>query len=317
MAVIAILGGTGHVGKTVVDTIKDHPSHSGLVVTRQAGLPNSGNITYVQNDFSDAEALANIFDQYNVWAVVSCLSVADEPMYTAQEVAINAAEKSASTTRFIASNWANPSDGPEPVDPWALNQHRARAHLATTSLVWTELATGYLMDFWGIPFLRTHMMEMLPVIDIKNKVAAIPGTGNEVIPFAYSFDVARFVVNVLLDLSPTKWEPITTIVADRLTWNEFLALAEDARGSKFAVSYDSIEDLAGGRLTELPNHVEAYAFFPKAALRGLYIGLELAMAAGRFDIALEKTFNLKYPDFKMISVSKMLESTWKSNRSAP
>lgn len=48
------------------------------------------------------------------------------------------------------------------------------------------------------------MMEMLPAIDIKHNVVAIPGTGNEVIPFAYSFDVARFVINVLLDLPPNK-----------------------------------------------------------------------------------------------------------------
>lgn len=85
--------------------------------TRKAFGPHASTLRvsesyyYVQNDFSDAATLTNIFNQHNVWAVISCLLVADEPMYTAQETAINAAEKSASTTRFIASNWANPSDG--------------------------------------------------------------------------------------------------------------------------------------------------------------------------------------------------------------
>lgn len=81
---------------------------------------------------------------------------------------------------------------------------------------------------------------MLPAIDIKHRVAGIPGTGNEHIAFSYSFDVARFISEKLLPLPRDQWEPTTIVVGDRLTWNEFLALAEDVRGKpRFALIFNA------------------------------------------------------------------------------
>jgi hypothetical protein len=115
-------------------------------------------------------------------------------------------------------------------NPWAKPKVEAQAHLRQTSLVWTEIATGYFLDFWGQPYIKSHMVKMLPAVDVKNRVAGIPGTGNEPIAFAYSYDVARFIAEKLLYLPDDEWEPVSLIVSDTLTWNEFVALAEEARG---------------------------------------------------------------------------------------
>lgn len=168
---------------------------------------------------------------------------------------------------------------------------------------------------------------MTPVIDIANKVAAIPGTGNEVISFSYTFDVAR-VVSRMLELNT--WEEATYIVGDKLTWNDFLRLAEEARGlftphgalrllltrelgSKFEVQYDSEEKLSQFQITELPNHKAVYPFFPKEHLQFLFAALERLMVMGDFDLPIEKALNKRFPDIKMLTVAEMLEETWKGH----
>lgn len=93
------------------------------------------------------------------------------------------------------------------------------------------MATGYFLDFWGQPFIKTHMPPYMPAIDIKHRTTGIPGTGNEPVSFAYSYDVARFIAEKLLFLPDSEWEPVSLIVGDVLTWNEFLALAEEATGA--------------------------------------------------------------------------------------
>lgn len=64
-------------------------------------------------------------------------------------------------------------------------------------------------------------------IDMENKKAGIPGTGNDPMTFTYTFDVARFAV-AALDLP--KWDELMYCYGDKTTWKEFLKQAEEARG---------------------------------------------------------------------------------------
>lgn len=194
--------------------------------------------------------------------------------------------------------------------PWYPFQLDAHAQLRKTSLEWTEIATGYFLDYWGMPHIKTNMSSDMPTLDIVHGVAGIPGTGNEPIAFAYTFDVARVVAEVLLSAT---WEEQTYIVADKLTWNEFLALAEEVRGFKFDVSYDSIESLERGQITELPNHRESYAEFPKDELVPMYAGIGLSMTKGTFDLDVSKSVHQKL-GLKMMTVKEMLHDVWEPRR---
>ena len=40
MVNVAVLGGSGHVGKTIVDALKEHPSHTVIVLGRQVRVPH-------------------------------------------------------------------------------------------------------------------------------------------------------------------------------------------------------------------------------------------------------------------------------------
>lgn len=65
------------------------------------------------------------------------------------------------------------------------------------------------------------------VIDIAHDMAVIPGSGDNPVVFTHTADLARFVV-ASLDLE--KWDPVSYVIGDKVTWNEFLALAEEAKG---------------------------------------------------------------------------------------
>ena len=213
---------------------------------------------------------------------------------------------------------------PESLNPWGAYQIKARSTLRKTTLTWTEIQTGYFLDYWGIPFLKTNMSPDPIAIDVKNRVAAIPGTGEEPVSFTYTYDVARFIAEKMLpeaqagSSNKVPWEDATIVVADRLTWNKFLALVKNVRGGEWQVTYDSDEALADGKLTELPCHIEAYSSDPpkqpREMMRAIYTALGRLMAHGIFDVPLEKGTNTRYcASFEMLTVEKMLSETWGKN----
>lgn len=100
--------------------------------------------------------------------------------------------------------------------------------LRETNLQWTRIVNGYFLDYYGLPYLKSYLPPFTFAVDIANKAAAIPGTGNDIVYFTYTFDVAKFVV-ALLGLSD--WDETTYCYGDKATWNEILQLAEESRGT--------------------------------------------------------------------------------------
>ncbi|KAF7555198.1 hypothetical protein G7Z17_g2403 [Cylindrodendrum hubeiense] len=294
MVNVAVLGGTGHVGKTIVEVLHEDPNHSVIVLSRKAATTEIGALL-VAVDYTDVEALKTVLESHNIHTVISCVGVHDQAIADVQAAVIQAAETSSTTKRFISSNWATPV---EQIAPWTQLQRQGPDALRQTNLEWTEILTGYFLDYWGMPRIKSHMTSMLPAIDIANKVAGIPGTGNEVISFSYTFDVAK-VISRMLELDT--WEEATYIIGDKLTWNEFLHLAEEVRGSKFDVQYDTDEKLSRFQITELPNHKAVYPFFPKEHLQFLYAVLGRLMIRGDFDLPIEKALNRRFPDLKLLT----------------
>ncbi|KPM35283.1 hypothetical protein AK830_g11276 [Neonectria ditissima] len=308
MVNVAVVGGTGHVGKTIVEVLHQDPRHSAIVLSRKQAVTPEDAAPLVAVDYADVETLKTTLEQHKIHTVISCLGIHEQGPADVQDNIIKAADQSSTTKRFIPSNWALPySPAFDKIVPWSQFQQQGPAKLRQTSLEWTEVVVGFFLDYWGMPHIKSHMTTTVPVIDIANKFAGIPGTGNEVIAFSYTFDVARTVSHVLeLDA----WEEVTYVV-DKLTWNQFLHLAEEARGCKFEVHYDSEEQLERSQITELPNHKTAYPFFPKEQLQFLYAALENLMAKGYFDVPIEKAINTRFQDLEMLTVAKMLDETWK------
>ncbi|KAB2575330.1 putative nmra-like family protein [Lasiodiplodia theobromae] len=94
---------------------------------------------------------------------------------------VRAAHASTSTKRFISNNWGIPVPG-------ASYRNAAVEEVKKTGLQWTLFFNGYLMDYFGTPRLKSHMPGPPPFVNVANKVAAIPGSGNEPVIFHVTYD---------------------------------------------------------------------------------------------------------------------------------
>lgn len=181
------------------------------------------------------------------------------------------------------------------------------------------------MDNLGTPHIKSYMGVYSIHIDMANRAAAIPGTGDDILSFSYSFDIARFV-EAALDLP--SWENEMFCYSDNRTYNEVLKIAEAVRGlfivvplsamdtyryntgSKFTVAYDSVEQLERGEMTELPFHRSIYSRIPKAALQRRYSTFGLYTVNGLSHLPEEKSLNKVFPQIKTTTVEEVV-SGWK------
>jgi len=178
-----------------------------------------------------------------------------------------------------------------------------------TDLETTRVVNGFFMDYWGYPGVESRMGPMTLFIDVANNAAAIPGTGDVAGIFSHTADVAKLVA-ASLDLQ--KWDPVSYLIGDKVTWNEFLGFAENAKGTKFQVAYDGVDKLRRGEPTELPGQVQIYEYFPKEMFQGIASVFGLWFAEGLFDITPERSLNDSFPEIKTLKVEDMLNKAWKT-----
>jgi hypothetical protein len=99
---------------------------------------------------------------------------------------------------------------------------------STTSLEYTFVSNGFFLDYFGMPKVKTYLNHQLVfAVDVANNVAAIPGTGDVPIVFTHTFDVAKFVAAVV---GVPDWPERSTVIGDKKSWNEFVAIAEEVKG---------------------------------------------------------------------------------------
>ncbi|SCO86007.1 uncharacterized protein FRV6_10134 [Fusarium oxysporum] len=301
MPTVAVAGGSGHVGRTMVEVLGASKDHEVLVLGRSVPEKNKMDQAFVVVDYVDIEATAALLKTRGVHTIISAIVIIDPSSSSSQVNLVRAAALSGTVRRFITSEWSVPHS-----EDSALYVFREAAveALRETNLQWTRIVNGYFLDYYGLPYLKSYLTPFTFAVDIANKAAAIPGTGNDIVYFTYTFDVAKFVV-ALLGLSD--WDETTYCYGDKATWNEILQLAEESRGSKFTVSYDALEKLQKGEVTELPSHRESYGYFPKPALRGFLSLLGRYVVEGRFDIPADKALNAKFTEIQTLKVKETIE----------
>lgn len=173
------------------------------------------------------------------------------------------------------------------------------------------MINGTFLEYFAPPALKSYHPHTVLVLDMEHNAAGIPGDGDVPVTFTYTFDVACFVV-AALDLD--KWPDELRIVGDELTFNEFLALAEEAKGAKFDVSYDPVDKLEASQITELPGHQDAYTRFPKDRLQWFLAIFEMWMARGQGRVSREGSLNEIFPEIKPLTAKEMMERYWKGSK---
>lgn len=106
-------------------------------------------------------------------------------------------------------------------------KHASNRALEASSLEWTMVYNGYFMDYFGLPKLESYLAPYVMLLDIAGNAAAIAGDGKKSITFTHTSDVARFVA---ASLKLEKWDRASFIIGDKMTMNEAVKIAEEAKG---------------------------------------------------------------------------------------
>ncbi|OGM43846.1 hypothetical protein ABOM_007557 [Aspergillus bombycis] len=304
MATIAVAGGTDGLGLTIVEALAVHGGHDVSGAELEKTLP----FRLIAVDYSDIDSLVDVLELNNIGTVIATINALGNSL--PERNLVRAAEKSSKTTRFIPSTFAcfnYPARYAE-TSILAKAKFEVIEELRKTSLIYTSIISGWFVDYYGTPLLQSHAHRFPMFIDIANKQAAIPGSGNEPVAFTRLIDIARYVVRAL-DLS--SWPKESYIIGDRITLREFVQLAEAARGSKFQVTYDSKEDLDAGRLTDLPCYSDFYSALGREAASALFREIGVWMAAGELDVKPSFSLNEAFPDIKPMTVREYLDLSWR------
>ncbi|KAH6957331.1 hypothetical protein DER45DRAFT_524823 [Fusarium avenaceum] len=288
MVKVAIAGGSGVVGQSLVDILASQSKHEGIILTRRISSVDLGLPSFVVN-YDDTTSLKEFLEEHKVETIISAFGINATSLSRSQANLIKAADASSVTKRFIPSSFAirYPRDG----------------------LEWTVVHNGIFLDYFFPPTgMKTHYDHGTIVVDMLNKAAGIPGTGDEPIVFTYTFDVAKFVI-AALDLKT--WPEELRILGTKLTFNELVRLGEKARGEKFTVAYDDMEKLRRFEITELPGHKKDYSKFSKGVLLPFLSIFQRWMAEGYGDLEYKGSLNEMFPDIRTLTAQELMQCYWK------
>ncbi|KAI9035940.1 NAD(P)-binding protein [Aspergillus affinis] len=306
MSIIAVAGGTGSVGRTIVEALTATAKHSVIVLSRTP-RPSTKDVTYLEVNYQDVEATAATLESANIDTVICAISMLSEESSQTQNKLIDASARSNATRRFVVSSFdiyfKEEHIGTVPAAKWQFDALNA---LAKTGLEYTRVVNGFFLDYYGMPYWPTHLKPWTNSVSVAGKWAVIPGDGTSKGSFITSQDMARFVAR-MMDLP--KWKSLTAIVGEELTFLQITEIAERVRGEKFRVIFESMDNIANGKIS-FPEFPEAdYGFSDEqweTALAGIHY------LAG-MDVALVKTddpLNDHFPELKLTTISEVIESSW-------
>ncbi|KAI6771246.1 hypothetical protein HG531_008871 [Fusarium graminearum] len=236
MKVIAVAGGTGSVGSTIVDGLVEYGNHKVFALSRTE-RPSTGAVNYLKVDYSDIDATTKALEEANVNTVICAIAVISPESNQAQKNLIQAAAQSRPTKRFVISSFdALHMKEDVEIAPWWGYTFEAIDMLEKTSLVYTRIANGWFLHYYGMPHWKTNLEPWLNVLNMESKWAAIPGDGGVQASFVTSQDMSRFVARLMY---ADKWDQISAIRGVTLSLDELLQMAEKARGKLFITELES------------------------------------------------------------------------------
>ncbi|KAM0544357.1 hypothetical protein ACHAPJ_011893 [Fusarium lateritium] len=311
MVNVAIAGGTGNVGLTILEVLKLQCTHRPFVLTRNPEKNDTG-VPSIKVDYSGVDSLTQALKEHSIHTVISCLNYEGDALPVGQKNLIKAATASSVTERFVPSAFGidYPTEAVKQL-PVLSAYFEAITELRQSGLQWTLFENGCFLDYWGHPHIKSYLRPTPFGIDIAHRQASIPGNGDDQFTVTYSYDVAKFVV-ASLDLK--EWPEVSRIAGDIITWHEFVRIAEEVTGEKFQVAYDSIERLENGQLTELPSQIPCYANVPKPQFQW-FISIFAKWTTVKEIGYIPGELNEKFPHIKPLTVRDMLEKYWKTTGS--
>ncbi|CAI6340400.1 unnamed protein product [Periconia digitata] len=232
MVTVAVAGGTGGFGKTIVQELVKQKRHKVIILSRKASPVKDLDVPVLAADYSNPASLRTLFTDEQVEIVISAIIMASEQSNQAQLNLIEAAAQTSSVERFMPSefgvNYTPEMLSFHPAAAWWLS---AVSALRASNMQFTRVMFGWLTDFLGTPHFPSNLSGFKYVLDFENRRAAIPGDGTDSITFLHSRDVGRYVAALVDEAEDGKeWPEISAFAGDRMTWGEAVKLAEEVTG---------------------------------------------------------------------------------------
>ncbi|TPX69822.1 hypothetical protein SpCBS45565_g02240 [Spizellomyces sp. 'palustris'] len=293
-AVIAVAGGTGGLGRHIVEELVENGKYRVVVLSR---TPNPSLTTLGVDvrpiDYTSHTSLVKALE--NVHTVISCIATEGEALVAVQIKLIHAAE-AAGVKRFAPSEWASDTQINTIIEGY-FPKKEVIEELRKSKLEWTLYMNGVFMNYLASPRGTGHLRPLKFVIDTENRTANIPGTGNEPIIMTTVQNVAKFVVG---SLSLPSWPEKSGIIGDLTNYNHVVKAVERITGEKFQVEYRSLEQLNKAINPNAQNVREN--FFTQVCV---------AIAEGaKGGFVFEGTLNKLLPGIKTESVDEFLAEWW-------
>ncbi|KAJ5184465.1 hypothetical protein N7491_007670 [Penicillium cf. griseofulvum] len=300
MAIIAVAGGTGKLGRAIVEALKATTSHTIYILARKENkdLSEELGVPIEPTQYSNVESLAKFLEDNKIDTIVSAMAVVDDNSSSSQLNLIAAANQSLNTKRFIPSEYGIAyTEEHAALFPIVEYKLAAIQKLQSTALEYTLVSNGFFMDYYGLPRANSYLQPFVFALDMAQNAAAIPGSGDTPVVFTHTFDVAKFVAALI---SQADWPKRSIIIGDKKTWNEALAIAEETKGTKFNVTYR-----ASIAFCFLP-------FPPKEQLQYILAVFGRWTAAGDFDFPEIDTLNSRFPNIETRTLRQVMEQGWKA-----
>ncbi|KAK2671639.1 Short-chain dehydrogenase/reductase SDR [Fusarium oxysporum f. sp. vasinfectum] len=242
-SIVAVAGGSRGLGRAIVEAILADNKYHVFILSRQTSEEGEKEIgaRFLQVDYSDIHNIKTLLEHHKIDTVISALSAKAIGLYE-MNLAV-ASEKSNVTTRYIPSIWGikYPASSPLPFGP---PKAAVMDFLKTTDLEYSAWYTGFFIDYYVSPPLKSPLDHWTVFIDIANRTAALPGSGDVPVAMSYTMDVAKFVAG---SLSLPKWERETLIYNDKLTMNQYVQVVEESFLAAFGILFETGEfDLREG-----------------------------------------------------------------------
>ncbi|KAJ4288921.1 hypothetical protein N0V90_011262 [Kalmusia sp. IMI 367209] len=189
----------------------------------------------IKVDYNDIDSLTTVLEGNGINTVFCAFAISGTSLKISQMNLIKASSAASTVARFVPTSYSidYPREGVQILPPLQ-DYFDCLDELAKTNLEWSVVLNGIFLDYYSGPPIKSYLAPNAFAIDMENNEAAIPGTGDEMITFTHTFDVAKFLV-AALDLDV--WPRALRISGDEITFNEFVKLAQEIKGA-----YNLIEE---------------------------------------------------------------------------
>ena len=234
MVNVAVAGGSGGLGRHIVEALLRTRQHHVIVLSRRnvASSLFPPEVQVKQISYDDCTSLIEALN--GVHTVISAINGVDPHSVVHTQLALLDAAVKAGVKRFAPSEFATAVDEDHPVDLYKMKRVVGDA-VKKSGLEYTLFHNGVLMNYLasgteGVGYMR-HLKF---VFDVENCRATIPGDGSAYFIFTRAEDVATFVAKSL-DLP--QWPAVSEMQGDRKMLNEVVQMAEAIRGMFLSFSY--------------------------------------------------------------------------------